>query len=54
MVRFVPETDGRGEGLGGIDVIANDRDAILAGARTRGCYVSDDEVAVAGLRVYLR
>lgn len=53
-IRFVPETDGRGEGLGGIDVIANDRDAILAGARARDCYVSDDEVAVAGLRVYLR
>lgn len=54
VLRFVPETDGRGEGLGGIDVIATDRDAILEGARTRGCYVSDDEVAVAGLRVYLR
>jgi hypothetical protein len=53
-VRFVPDTDGRGEGLGGIDVIANDRDAILAGAQVRGCQVSDDEVAVAGLRVKLR
>jgi hypothetical protein len=27
---------------------------VLAGARARDCYVSDDEVAVAGLRVYLR
>lgn len=53
MLRFVEDTDGRGEGLGGIDVIANDRDAILTGARARGCYVSDDEVAVAGLRVRL-
>lgn len=52
-VRFVEDTDGRGEGLGGIDVIANDRAAILDGARARGCYVSDDEVAVAGLRVRL-
>ena len=52
-VRFVEATDGRGEGLGGIDVIANDRDAILSAAKARGCYVSDDEVAVAGLRVYL-
>lgn len=53
-LRFVPDPDGRGEGLGGIDVITQDRDAVLAGARARGCYVSDDEVAVAGLRVYLR
>jgi hypothetical protein len=52
-VRFVEETDGRGEGLGGIDVTVTDREAVLAGARARDCYVSDDEVAVAGLRVYL-
>ncbi|MCP4225021.1 MAG: hypothetical protein GY773_16915, partial [Actinomycetia bacterium] len=54
VVRFVEEVDGRGEGLGGIDVIANDRDAILAGARSRDCYVTDDQVMVAGLRVNLR
>lgn len=53
-LRFVEATDGRGEGLGGIDVIATDRDAILAGARQRDTYVSDDEVSVAGLRVYLK
>ncbi|MFT7602146.1 MAG: hypothetical protein ACI8TP_005112 [Acidimicrobiales bacterium] len=52
-LRFVEATDGRGEGLGGIDVKANDRGAILDAAKARGCYVSDDEVAVAGLRVYL-
>ncbi|MEL7156507.1 MAG: hypothetical protein AAFN30_07905 [Actinomycetota bacterium] len=52
-VRFVPETDGRGEGLGGIDVIANDRDAILAGARSRDRYIDDDQVSVCGLRVNL-
>ena len=53
-VRFVEDLDGRGEGLGGIDVIANDREAILDGARARNCYVSDDQVTVAGLRVNLR
>ena len=53
-LRFVEATDGRGEGLGGIDVATIDRDAVLAAARTRDCYVTDDEVAVAGLRVYLR
>ena len=52
-LRFVEATDGRGEGLGGIDLGAVDRDAILAGARQRGTYVSDDQVTVAGLRVNL-
>ena len=53
-VRFVPETDGRGEGLGGIDVVATDVDAVLAGADVRGCRVGDDQVMVAGLRVNVR
>ncbi len=53
-VRFVEDSDGRGEGLGGIDVTTVDRDAVLAGAKSRDCYVSDDQVSVAGLRVYLR
>lgn len=53
-LRFVEDSDGRGEGLGGIDVITEDRDAVLAGARARQCDVSDDQVSVAGLRVYLR
>ena len=52
-LRFVEETDGRGEGLGGIDVEVNDRAAVLAAAKARDCYVSDSEVAVAGLRVTL-
>lgn len=52
-LRFVEDADGRGEGLGGIDVTTTDRDAVLAGARARGCYINDDEVAVAGLRVRL-
>ncbi len=53
-VRFVQETDGRGEGLGAIDVTTVDRDAILAGARERGCYVDDDRVDLVGIRVNLR
>ncbi len=52
-LRFVPETDGRGEGLGGIDVTTVDREAVLAAARSRDCYVNDDQVALAGLRVNL-
>ena len=52
-LRFVAETDGRGEGLGGIDVTTVDRDAVLAGARARDCYVNDAQVMLAGLRVNL-
>lgn len=53
-LRFVEATDGRGEGLGGLDVVTNDRDAVLAAAEERGCAVSDEQVMVAGLRVNLR
>lgn len=52
-LRFVEATDGRGEGLGGIDVTTVDRDAVLAGAKARGCYVNDAQVHLVGLRVNL-
>jgi hypothetical protein len=53
ILRFVEATDGRGEGLGGIDVKVEDRDAVLIGARVRDCYVSDEQVDIGGLRVRL-
>ena len=55
-VRFVPERDGRGEGLGGIDVITNDRDAVLDAAERLGCVIDEGRscVQLAGLRVFLR
>jgi Glyoxalase-like domain len=49
-IRFVPDTDGRGEGLGGIDVVAADRDAVLAAASERGVRQDDDVVLVGGIR----
>ena len=52
-VRFVEETDGRGEGLAGLDIAVTDRDAVLATARLHGCYVSDDRVDLVGMRMYL-
>jgi hypothetical protein len=52
-VRFVAATDGRGEGVGGIDVAAVDRKRILAAAERRGCRVADDQVMVCGTRFYL-
>ncbi len=53
-VRFVEDTDGRGEGLGGIDVSCVDRAAILEAAKGRGHYVDDDRIDLLGLRLYLR
>jgi hypothetical protein len=53
-VRFVEATDGRGDGLGGIELICNDRDAVLEGAAQRDCMVNDHQVSLGGLRVYLR
>tara|TARA_B100000470_G_scaffold197608_1_gene167718 strand:- start:160 stop:375 length:216 start_codon:yes stop_codon:yes gene_type:complete len=53
-IRFVEAVDGRGDGLGGIDVVCVDRDAVLAGAQQRNCGVNDDLVLLGGLRVYLR
>ena len=53
-LRFVEATNGRGEGLGGIDVAVVDRDAILAAAQKLDCYVNDEQVLLAGLRVNLR
>ncbi len=52
-VRFVPNTDGRPEGLGGIDLKVADRARLLASAKARGAYRSDNQVYVCGLRVNL-
>ena len=52
-LRFVEATDGRGEGLGGLDVAVVDRDRLLAAAEERGCRVADDLVLVCGTRFRL-
>ena len=52
-IRFVEATDGRGYGLGGLDLKVADRDRILAAAKARNAYVSDDEVQVSGVRFRL-
>jgi len=53
VIRFVPATDGRAEGLGGLDVEVVDRDRLLAAAEARGCKTSDDLVTVCGVRFHL-
>ena len=53
-LRFVPCTDGRPEGLGGIDVACADKTAILAAAEARGAVSGDDQVTLCGTRIYLK
>ena len=52
-LRFVAVEDGRGPGLGGLDLAVRDRDRILGAARERDCYVDDDRVDICGTRFYL-
>jgi len=50
-VRFVGATDGREDGLAGMDVAVVDRDQLLERARVRGLAVSGEAVDIAGVRV---
>ena len=53
-LRFVPITDGRPEGLGGIDLACADPDTVKANAVKRRLPVADDHVTLVGMRCYLR
>ena len=50
-LRFVPITDGRGEGLGGIDVVVANPSAVLVEAERRDRRIADDGVHVGGMRI---
>jgi catechol 2,3-dioxygenase-like lactoylglutathione lyase family enzyme len=50
-LRFVRASDGRGEGLGGIDVRAADPIGLAAAAAARGVAVRDGVLEVCGIRV---
>ncbi len=52
-LRFVEAADGRGEGLGGIDVAATAAPAVLERARERGLPIEGDCIALCGVRVRL-
>ncbi len=52
-VRFVSCSDGRPEGLGGLDLQVTDREAIIATARERGYLHAENEVHVCGVRFNL-
>lgn len=51
VLRFVPDLDGRGPGVGGFDVRTAGRDRVLAAARERGCAHSDQHVVLCGTRI---
>jgi hypothetical protein len=53
-LRFVEATDGRGEGLGGIELAVVDRGRLVAAAEERGLRVDGDVVLICGTRVRLR
>ncbi|MGE0827226.1 MAG: VOC family protein [Candidatus Binatia bacterium] len=52
-VRFVKDTDGRGEGLSGVDLIVANRERLLAAAERRGKRISDDMVNICGVHFRL-
>ncbi|MDP6706090.1 MAG: VOC family protein [Alphaproteobacteria bacterium] len=52
-LRFVEDRDGRGEGLGGVDLEVADRQAILDAAGARGASIDGDVVTVCGTRFRL-
>jgi len=52
-MRFVPCTDGRPEGLGGIDVVAADKAAIMQAATARGVARGQSQVYLCGMRINL-
>ena len=52
-LRFVEASDGRGPGLAGLDLAVADKEHILREATERGCYVSDKQVDVCGVRFHL-
>lgn len=53
VLRFVLATDGRGEGLGEVDLHVSNRDAIIETAKSRNCPVEGDTVTVCGTRFRL-
>ena len=53
-LRFVPATDGRGEGLGGIDIRLPRHPRVRAAARSKDVATDGDALILCGIRVRLR
>lgn len=52
-LRFVQDTDGRGAGLGALDIQVTDAARVMTAARRRGLNVADRQVTVCGTRFNL-
>ena len=52
-LRFVPILDGRPEGLSAMDITVANQEHILEAAKHRGCYRSDSQVSICGMRINL-
>ena len=50
-LRFVSDKDGRGPGLGGIDIQTSNPTALLQNAQDRSCLISDQQVMICGTRI---
>ena len=52
-LRFVPIRDGRGEGLGGLDIGTTNKEQVSANAEAQGCLAEGDLVMICGMRLKL-
>ena len=52
-LRFVADNDGRGTGIGALDILPQDRTAILDAAEARGRRTADAQVTLCGVRFNL-
>lgn len=53
VIRVVMPEDGRGEGLGAVDLKVENRQKLLASAQARGLKTSDSQVTICGVRFNL-
>lgn len=53
VIRFVTPEDGRGEGLGAVDLKGENRQKLLASAQARGLKTFDSQVIICGVRFNL-
>ncbi len=52
-LRFVPDRDGRGPGLSGVDLRVRDQQAVMSAARAMGVIPEDNCMTLCGTRFYL-
>ena len=52
-MRFVEAIDGRGEGLGALDIVVPDHTRLLEAAAQRGRKVNEGQVMICGVRFNL-